>query len=162
MFEYCISLIWGMAIGLAVAVPVGPIGLICIQRTLAKNRTSGLVSGLGAATADATLATVAAFSITFVFSFITHHQTFLRIIGGFLLLFLGIIALISKKKEKEMKVDTALGHIEEYLSGLVITITNPLTTIIFFATFAGVSSKVGNGVDIATVFVIGIFLGSCL
>ncbi len=162
MIVYFISIFWGIFIGLAVAIPVGPIGLICIQRTLANNKFSGLISGLGAATADALLAIVAAFSLKFVFSFINNNEIFLRIIGAGLLLFLGISALLSKKNKKELKIKTALGHIEEYLSAIVMTITNPLTVFIFLATFAGITKMVGHSLGISIVFVIGVFIGSCI
>jgi threonine/homoserine/homoserine lactone efflux protein len=161
MIAYLISLLWGIGIGLAVAIPVGPIGLICIQRTLAKNKLAGIIAGIGAATADALLASVAAFSFKLIFSFITEYELPLRIVGAIILLVIGIISLKTNKKI-EIKVNTAIGHIEGFISGLMITITNPLTAFIFFATFAGINKKVGHDIDIATIFVIGVFLGSCI
>ncbi len=160
--EYMISIIWGVIVGFAIAVPVGPIGLICIQRTLANNRVSGLISGLGAATADALLASIGAFSISFIYTFINNNQSFLKIIGGSLIVFLGIMALISKTKNTQIKKsDSSLRHIEEYLSALVLTITNPLSTFILFLAFANISNKIGHSPTISMAFVIGVFLGSC-
>lgn len=162
MIEYITGLSWGTLIGFAIAVPVGPVGLICIQRTLAKNRTSGLVSGLGAAIADVLLASIGAFSITIIFTFIAHHKSFLEILGGFLLLFLGIMSLISKPKVKEVKIDTALTLVEEFLSAFVLTLTNPLSAFTFFVAYGAISSKLGDGIGFATAFVVGVFIGSCL
>lgn len=162
MLESAFGLSWGIFIGFAIAVPVGPVGLICIQRTLSKNRTSGLVSGLGAAFADALLASVGAFSITVIFTFITEHKSLLEITGGFLLFFLGIMSLISKHKEKKIKEDKAIGFIEEFLSAFVLTITNPLSAFSFFIAFAAVSEKIGDDLNNAIAFVIGAFIGSCL
>ena len=70
---------WGILVGFAVAVPIGPVGLICIQRTITKNKLSGLISGLGAAVADVLLASVGACSITIIFSFIKEEEKFNRI-----------------------------------------------------------------------------------
>ncbi len=162
MFEYIVTLIWGIVVGFAVAVPIGPVGLICIQRTLAKNKISGLVSGLGAALADASLAFVGAFSITAISSLIAREHSMFRIIGGTLLLFLGIMALISKPDAQNVKVDTALGFIEQFLSAFVLTITNPLSAFSFFIAFGLINEKIGYGFHISTIFVIGAFLGSCL
>jgi threonine/homoserine/homoserine lactone efflux protein len=166
MIEYYLGLMWGVIIGFAVAVPVGPVGLICIQKTITQNRLSGLVPGLGAAIADGLLASVGAFSITVIFSFITKEQAILRIIGSLFLLILGIFALIKSKKQKEeepiVKKETTLSLIDEFLSGFVLTITNPLTAFFFFLAFANITDKIGDGLQVAITFVIGIFIGSCL
>ena len=162
MIEYIAGLSWGTLVGFAIAVPVGPVGLVCIQRTLAKGRTSGLVSGFGAAVADVLLASIGAFSITVIFSFITEHKSLLEILGGFLLFFLGIMSFFSKPKEKEVKIDTALTLAEEALSAFVLTITNPLSAFSFFVAFGAVSSKLGDGLSLAITFVVGVFIGSCL
>lgn len=162
MIAFFISFIWGAIIGLASAIPVGPVGLVCIQRTLAKNKNSGLISGLGSATADACFAIVAAFSIRFIIDFITHNHVLMRVLGALLLIFIGTSSLISKKKEMTFKMDNALRHIDEFLSGFVMTITNPLTAFVFFAGFASISGKVGHSFTISLLFVLGVFLGSCL
>lgn len=167
MIEYFLGLSWGIIIGFAVAVPVGPVGIICIQKTIMQSRISGLMPGFGAAIADTLLASVGAFSITVIFSFITKEQMLLRIIGSIFLLILGIFALIKVKNQKEEdlhshKPETALSLIDEFISGFLLTITNPLTAFFFFMTFATISSRLGDGLQIALTFVIGIFIGSCL
>ncbi len=162
MTEDLIGLIWGIVIGFASAIPVGPVGIIAFQRTLAKNKISGLITGLGSSFADTLLAIVGAFSITFIFNFIESHHILLRVIAGLFLLIIGVAGLVSKPKEKRIETDTTLGVLEEFISGFVLTITNPLTAIVFFISFANISHKIGNGLDIATLFVIGIFIGSNL
>jgi threonine/homoserine/homoserine lactone efflux protein len=162
MIEYIAGLSWGTLIGFAIAIPVGPMGLICIQRTLAHGRMSGLVSGSGAAFADALLASIGAFSITIIFSFIADHKSLLETLSGFLLLFLGIMSLISKPKSAEFKIDSALNRVEEFLSSFVLTITNPLSAFSFFVAFAAINSRIGDGITFATTFVAGVFIGSCL
>jgi single-strand DNA-binding protein len=90
----------GVVIGLAVAAPVGPIGVLCIRRTLAYGRTSGFVSGLGAATADAAYSSVAALGLTFVTDLLVDAEAWLRLGGGVFLVFLGVKTFLSRPAER--------------------------------------------------------------
>ncbi len=83
-------LLRGLLLGLSIAAPVGPIGVLCIRRTLAYGRTLGFISGLGAATADAIYGAVAAFGLTLVTALLVDHQHWLRLGGGLFLLYLGL------------------------------------------------------------------------
>ena len=90
----------GLLIGFSIAAPVGPIGLLCIQRTIANGRTSGLVTGLGAATADGLYGVVAAFGLTAISSFLVGQLFWFRLVGGIFLLYLGTKAFLSKPAGK--------------------------------------------------------------
>src|SRR5215213_2397163 len=90
----------GVVIGFAVAAPVGPIGVLCIRRTLADGRASGFVSGLGAATADAVYGAIAAFGLTLVTDFLLGGASWLRLIGGAFLLFLGVKTFLTRPAER--------------------------------------------------------------
>src|SRR5215212_2408760 len=92
----------GVVIGLAVAAPVGPIGVLCIRRTLAYGRASGLVSGLGAATADAAYGSVAALGLTFVTGLLVDAEAWLRLGGGVFLVFLGVKTFLSRPAERQV------------------------------------------------------------
>ena len=85
----------GLAIGFAIAAPVGAIGLLCIRRTLADGRLVGFVSGLGAATADAFYGAVAALGLTAISSAIVAHQSSVRLVGGVFLCYLGVRTALS-------------------------------------------------------------------
>src|SRR4030067_3578543 len=85
----------GLVIGFSIAAPVGPIGILCIKRTLSSGRIVGLASGMGAATADALYGCVAAFGLTFISNFLIREQFILRLIGGALLCFLGVKTFFS-------------------------------------------------------------------
>lgn len=163
-FHQIIALFWGIVIGFATAVPIGPVGIICVQRTMARSRMMGLVTGLGAALTDAFLASVGAFGITVISNFIVKEQVMLRIVGGAILVGLGIIGFYSKAKEKEKKKDTAITIIEHFFSAVILTGTNPLSAITFFVAFAGIGPKIGigGGEFIGTSLVIGVFVGSCI
>jgi threonine/homoserine/homoserine lactone efflux protein len=85
----------GLIIGFSIAAPVGPIGVLCIRHTLAYGWTWGLVSGLGAATADAMYGCIAGFGLTFVSSFLIGQQVWLRLVGGAFLCYLGVKTFVS-------------------------------------------------------------------
>ena len=126
----------GLLIGFSIAAPVGPIGLLCIQRTIANGRTSGLVTGLGAATADGLYGVVAAFGLTAISSFPVGQQFWFRLVGGIFLLYLGTKAFLSKPAGKA--ATSSQGSLfSAYGSTVFLTITNPMTILSFAAVFAG-------------------------
>jgi len=155
-------LIKGIILGFSIAAPVGPIGVLCIRRTISQGRISGFVSGLGAATADGLYGCVAAFGLTFISSFLVSQQFWLRLVGGAFLLYLGVQTLISRPAEKaaETKSNSILG---DYLSTFFLTITNPMTILSFAAVFAGLGlAATGADYSTAGILVSGVVAGSAL
>jgi threonine/homoserine/homoserine lactone efflux protein len=153
-------LLKGLAIGFSIAAPVGPIGLLCIRRTLAEGRLCGLVSGLGAATADATYGCVAGFGLTFISNFLVSQQTWLRLAGGAFLCYLGVRTLLAKPAEQAAPA-AGRGLAAAYASTLFLTLTNPLTILSFAAIFAGLGLAGTRGsYASAGVLVLGVFTGS--
>ncbi|NEP17346.1 MAG: LysE family transporter [Leptolyngbya sp. SIO4C1] len=154
-------LFWrGILLGLAIAAPVGPIGLLCIQRTLAYGRWSGLLSGLGAATADGCYGTVAAFGLVLVSDFLVDRSVWLRAAGGLFLCYLGISTFLSKPAT-EAATATQAGLIRTYLSTFILTLANPATILSFVLIFAGfvpAGLRYGQAIRL----VAGVFLGSAL
>lgn len=152
----------GLAIGFSIAAPVGPIGVLCIRRTLADGRAAGLVSGLGAATADAIYGCIAGFGLTFISHFLVSQQLWLRLVGGLFLCYLGIKTLLSKPAEQAAHAK-ATGLLGAYASTFFLTVTNPMTILSFVAIFAGLglASTSGNYRS-ASILVLGVFLGSAL
>jgi threonine/homoserine/homoserine lactone efflux protein len=155
-------LLKGLATGFSIAAPVGPIGVLCIRRTLADGRASGLVSGMGAATADAIYGCIAGFGLTFISNLLVSQQVWLRLIGGAFLCYLGLKTLLAKPAEQAAVVK-GNGLVGAYASTLFLTLTNPMTIISFAAIFAGLglASTSGNYVS-AGVLVLGVFTGSAL
>jgi threonine/homoserine/homoserine lactone efflux protein len=153
-------LIKGLIIGLSIAVPVGPIGVLCIRRTLTQGRMVGFLSGLGAATADGLYGAIAGFGLTFLVSFIIGKQIWLRLIGGGLLCILGAKTFLSKPAEQGACVDGSnLWH--AYLSTFFLTLTNPMTILFFTAVFAGLGvGSTGDHYLLAGMLVLGVFIGS--
>jgi len=151
-------LLRGGLIGLAIAAPVGPIGVLCIRRTLADGWVFGLVSGLGAATADALYGCIAGFGLTLVSAALISHQAWLRLAGGLFLCYLGTRTLISRPAEQAASVRGG-GLWRAYGSTLFLTLTNPVTILAFAAIFAGLGLAAG-GYASAGLLVLGVFLGS--
>jgi threonine/homoserine/homoserine lactone efflux protein len=155
-------LVIGLIIGFSIAAPVGPVGVLCIRRTLAEGRLHGLVSGLGAATADAIYGGIAGFGLTFISDMLVQQQIWLRFFGGVFLCFLGLKTLLAKPSEKSPS-EKRTGLLGSYGSTFFLTLTNPMTILSFAAVFAGIglgSTLVDYGS--AALLVFSVFAGSAL
>ena len=155
-------LLKGTLIGFSIAAPVGPIGVLCIRRTIAQGRIAGFVSGLGAATADVVYGCIAGFGLTFISQFLVKQQNILSLVGGVFLLYLGIKTFFAKSSGEELE-NNEKGLWSAYLSTFFLTLTNPITILSFVAIFAGMGivSESGNYLS-ALMLVLGVFIGSML
>jgi threonine/homoserine/homoserine lactone efflux protein len=151
----------GLIIGFAMAVPIGPIGIMCIRKTLAQGHTRGLIIGLGAATADSLYGSIAAFGLTFISDVIAAQHFWLRLIGGGLLLFLGIRTFRAKRKVPAIPSDNK-GMLGLYASAFFLALTNPVTVFAFVAVFAAFGLGYKLSISSACILVIGVFTGSSL
>jgi threonine/homoserine/homoserine lactone efflux protein len=153
-------LLKGLLIGVSIAAPVGPIGVLCIRRTLTDGRLSGFISGLGAATADAVYGGIAGFGLTLVSDFLINQQLLLRWVGGLFLCYLGIKTLLAAPAERAAGIQGG-SLAKDYLSTLFLTLTNPMTILSFAAIFAGLGiASEGKHYAGAGLLVLGVFLGS--
>ncbi len=155
-------LIKGIILGFSIAAPVGPIGVLCIRRTLASGRAVGLVTGLGAASADAVYGAIAGFGLTYIAHFLVSQEAGLRWVGGGFLLYLGIKIFLSKARTVTPETDFN-GLVSAYVSTFFLTLTNPMTILSFTALFAGIglANRPGD-YGTATMLVLGVFIGSAL
>ncbi|MDJ1181095.1 LysE family translocator [Roseofilum sp. BLCC_M91] len=151
----------GLIIGFSIAAPVGPIGILCIRRTLSQGKIAGLVSGLGAATADGFYGCIAGFGLTFISNLLIEHQIGLRLIGGLFLCYLGLQTFRSSPSKEEAKIDGKTLW-RAYVSTLFLTLTNPLTILSFAAIFAGLGAGNSYGQGLAFLLVLSVFSGSAL
>lgn len=155
-------LLKGVLIGLSIAAPVGPIGLLCIQRTLLRGQAAGLVSGLGAASADAIYGALAGFGLVTLTNLLLGWQGVLRLFGGAFLLFLGLRIYCSVPPESIMEPRSS-DLWGDYTSTFLLTLTNPVTILAFAGIFAGLGlAEMGNNPATAVILVLGVFLGSLL
>ena len=129
----------GILIGLMVSVPLGPMGVLIIQKTLQKGALAGFVAGMGAACADLFYATVAAFGLGFVINVIQTHELILQIIGGIFLIIVGLkIYFDNPLKQIRMKKRvTKKGLLGDFLTLFFLTVSNPVAIVVFMAVFAG-------------------------
>ena len=154
----------GILIGLVVSMfSIGPVGVLCIQRTLSKGQRSGFFSGLGAATADTVYATVAFFAIAFVHGFIEQNQLLLKIIGGAFVVVVGLYIffqnpVVQIRRNRSGKVSLW----RDFLSIFLFTIANPAISLVFVGLFAmfGISNDVAMQV-VGIGFIIGVIQDSC-
>ena len=151
----------GLMAGLAIAVPVGPVNVLCASRTLSKGRLSGLMSGLGAATADALYGAIAGFSITFLIEFLERQEFWIRVFGGILLVTIGIMYFRKPAQALTPRNDDGSVH-SDYASTLLLTLTNPTTVLSFVAVLAGLGMGGQRAWWLTFLLVGGIFLGSML
>jgi threonine/homoserine/homoserine lactone efflux protein len=156
----------GLVLGLSVAAPVGPIGVLCIRRSLTKGPATGFVSGLGAATADACYGAVAAFGLAAVSSFLLEIESALRLGGGLFLIWLGVKTFRAVPVTPGVEGGNG-GHGGAFLSCFALTLANPATILSFIALFAGLgfagsAAGQGSGYEGAAMLVAGVFLGSSL
>ncbi len=159
--ETLLFFIKGVGIGLFIAVPLGPVGVLCLRRTLDKGRRYGLVSGLGAATADALYALVAGFGISWISSAMLGAGPWLRVGGSVLVIALGA-HLFRARPSGAARDPARRSWLGAYASTFVITITSPVTILAFAAIFAGLGlgTEPGDSWRYATALVVGVFSGS--
>ncbi len=142
---------------------MGPIGILCIRRTLAQGRAVGFASGLGAATADALYGAIAGFGLTLVSDALVGQRRWLQGIGGVFLCFLGLRIWMTPPAAVARTAASSRGLLSAWASTFALTITNPTTILSFAAIFAGLGLGTRAGGWVApSLMVLGVFLGSAL
>jgi threonine/homoserine/homoserine lactone efflux protein len=150
----------GLLLGLSVAAPVGPMGLLVINRTLSRGFASGLATGLGIAVGDAAYGALAASGLAVVAQFIQSGEIVLRLGGGAFLIWLGVQAWRQAGAPREMRVAATGGLARSFAIAVGLTLTNPATILSFVAYFGALGLAAGQGG--AAILVAGVFLGSAL
>lgn len=127
----------GLMIGILSSIPVGPIAILCIQRTLHRGRYHGWCTGLGAATSDLLYASLAAFSMSFIINFIHQNQFYIELVGAFIILVFGFLIFKSDPMKKLAQVkDKKESYFKDFITAFVLTTTNPLMIFLFIGLFA--------------------------
>ncbi|NPA37463.1 MAG: LysE family transporter [Chlorobi bacterium] len=154
----------GVIIGFSASVPLGPIGVLCVQRTLNKGRLSGFISGLGAALSDTIYAVIAAYSLSFIVVFVESQLMTIKIFGALVLIGLGLkifysnpAAQLRRQKNKSRNL------FQDFISTFLLTITNPLAIFLFFGFFAGLGVVPSERDWLGQLILIGgVFTGAAL
>ena len=152
----------GLLIVFSIAAPVGPIGILCIQRTIRYGKITGITSGLGAATADAFYGAAAAFGLAVVSGVLLSDHIWIQMFGGIALCYFGLrtvrrpfVSYVSAVNKNHLKWN--------YLSTLALTLTNPMTILLFVAVFASIGFASSSDPVYTSAFIIaGVFSGSML
>jgi threonine/homoserine/homoserine lactone efflux protein len=152
-------LLKGLAIGFCIAAPVGPIGVLCIRRSLAEGVLIGLATGLGAATADAAYGVIAAFGLTAISDFLVGQKFWLGLVGGIFLCYLGVRTFLTKPADQAANAQ-GRGLSGAFISTFFLTLTNPMTILSFVAVFAGFGLGAASDYRNAAILVLGVFVGS--
>lgn len=151
----------GVAVGVVIAIPVGPVGILCMRRALFEGRIAGLVSGFGAASADALFGVVAAFGFTAVSAWLFDYREWLRLAAAAFLLYLGATAVRAPLPVGPPPPRRRETLLTDFASAFALTISNPVTILIFIAVFAGIGLA---GADLtilrALILVAGVWFGS--
>ena len=160
--NYTFLLEW-LLVGFAIAIPVGPIGVLCIRRSLVKGSVAWLVTGLGAATADTFYGAVVAFSITFISDFLLRYTTIIGIVGILFLLGFGL-KIFFEKPSMDIHVDAdQQSLVSQYISAMILTLTNLMTIVSFTAIFTGINVSYPTGsYSEPFLLTLGVFIGSSL
>jgi threonine/homoserine/homoserine lactone efflux protein len=161
------TILWlpkGLLLGLAIAAPVGPIGVLCIRRSLAEGWLTGFLTGMGAATADGFYGGVAAFGLTAVSGLLVAEQGLVRVVGGLALCYLGARTLLAKPAMEAAAARRGRGLLGAYVTTIGLTLTNPATILSFVTLFAalGLAGATRNTVSAPALLTLGVFLGSAL
>jgi threonine/homoserine/homoserine lactone efflux protein len=149
-----------VAVGLSIAAPVGPIGVLCIRRSLREGAAAGFVTGLGAATADACYGCVAGFGLTAVSGFLAAHRVWIGLGGGMFMVCLGLRIFVSPPAPESQAEARRVGLLTAWASTFLLTLGNPATILSFAAVFAAFGLGTSAGVATGAWLVAGVFAGS--
>ena len=137
-FESIFYMIWrGIAIGMLISAPMGPVGMLCIQRTLDKGRRAGFFTGVGAALSDLFYCLLTGFGLSFIEEFLKENQDVIQLIGSGVLIAFGVY-LFKKNPAKSLnkKVTEEISPKKNILGGFLFTFSNPLILFLIIGLFA--------------------------
>ena len=152
----------GLILGFIICVPFGPIGLLCVRRTLMDGKVAGVAAVLGASVVDAIYCAIAGLGVSYISNFLSNERTVLRLAGGLILMVMGIKIFLTHPTEKTPEA-TGHGLLASFGSSFFLMLTNPLAVLVFTATFSALGIGGWQDAYISTaMLVIGVFLGSAL
>lgn len=150
----------GLIIGFVIAVPAGPLGLLCISRALSGGPAYGLYSGLGVATADAISSGIAILAMRLALDLLLSQQLWLHLIGGLFLCFLGCRTFLAESGDRVVESQSD-GLAEAYASTFFLTLTNPVTILSFIVIYSGWGvGHLGRSYASSALLASGVFFGS--
>lgn len=161
-----LDLIKGIIVGICASIPLGPVGILCIQKTLSKGKVSGLITGLGTAVADNLFASIALLSLSFVDGLLTTYRDWVFIGGGVFVVIYGI-TLVRKNPIKQVrrpKEFKSSHFLPDFASSFFMTISNPGALLLLIGIFAvmGVDLNATKTGIVVALILLGVFIGSSI
>lgn len=158
------NFILGLFVGLGSSIPLGPLGVMCVQKTLSKGRNSGFLTGTGAALTDTIFAAFAILSLAVIQEFVAEYETYVLFFGGIVVALIGLKIYYTNPVKELRRRDGGKKHFEDFISGFLMTITNPGAIFLILGLFAFVGININadstKGEITATLW--GVFVGSSL
>lgn len=153
----------GIIIGMFVTLPVGPLGLLAIQRTINKGWKIGFLASVGAITSDMIYSSIAILGISFIGDFLNRHRNLINGLTGVLFLIVGINILMSGIEKEKVKEVNKEELVHPFFIHFLFGLSNPLIFIIFFTIFTRIGMSINNAkVFLNIIFILSIFVGSCI
>jgi len=164
MNEVVITFFQGVLVGLGASIPLGPVGVLCVQRTLSKGRYSGFISGMGAALVDTFFAALAVLGLAYIQLFIKSHESYFLCLGGLLVVFIGLKIYLSNPVKQIRQANPKKRRLEDFLSVALLTISNPGALLLFLWLFALVGLNINATAGSFTISTVlwGVFVGAGL
>lgn len=160
--EFWVYFYKGLFVGFVIAAPVGPVGIMCIHRTLCQGRIAGYVSGLGAALADMFFGAITAFGFSFIAEPLIDHNNWLRVGGGLVLCLVGLRSLFKRKLPPPATRD-GTDLISDFVSAFLVTLTNPITIVSFAIFYAAIDiPHIADDTRWGIALTTGVFIGAAL
>jgi threonine/homoserine/homoserine lactone efflux protein len=157
-----IALLKGFIVGLGASIPLGPLGVLCVQKTLSKGRNSGLITGLGASVSDTFYAAISLLGLAFIQEIINENREWVMLVGGIIIVLIGLKIYLTNPIKQIRQKNKNKKHVEDFFEALFMTITNPGAIFLILGLLAAVGINIGDGVEKASVVTIlwGVFVGS--
>ncbi len=156
------SLIKGFIVGMGASIPLGPLGVMCVQKTLSKGKISGFITGLGASISDTFFAALAILSLSLVQNFVKNNEELVMIFGGAIIILIGIKIFFTNPVKQIRQNKTGKKIAEDFISSVIMTITNPgaIFLIIGLFAFTGLEVDKNSSWQIIILALAGVFFGA--
>ena len=156
------ALVKGFIVGLGASIPLGPLGVLCVQKTLGSGRNSGLITGLGASVSDTFYAAISLMGLAFIQNLIDENIDWVMLFGGLVIMYIGVKIYLTNPIKQIRQKNKNKRHVEDFFEALFMTVTNPGAIFLILGLFAAVGINVGESVSkgalITTLW--GVFAGS--
>ena len=156
------ALVKGFIVGLGASIPLGPLGVLCVQKTLGNGRNSGFITGLGASVSDTFYAAISLMGLAFIQNLIDENMDWVMFIGGLIIMYIGVKIYLTNPIKQIKQKNKNKKHVEDFFEALFMTITNPGAIFLILGLFAAVGTNMGESVSKSTLIATlwGVFAGS--